>query len=207
MSEISVPTSEQVVALEEAARRVGRGTTAMFPEAIVFAAYTGVRLSELLALEWSDVDGDELHVTKQRRRDGGTAPPKRGSSGTVLMLSPARAAIEGMSDGSRERIFDWSHREHTRIWGETRDVAAAGVDLLEAEAFAGIRWHDLRHYCATYLLDRGVSDLDVSLQLRHGDGGDLVRKTYGHASPRMARDRMRDALAAWTRTDPETLKV
>lgn len=185
--EIRVPTVEEINLLVETAKAepLDGSATEAFPQAIIFAAYTGVRLGELLALEWVDVDGDELQVTKQRRRDGGTAPPKNNSSGTILIPAPAIEALDAAEPvgarRGRDRIFDYSRREHTRVWGRVRDVTAINH----------LRWHDLRHFCATWWIDQGASDLDVSIQLRHKDGGELVRRRYGHPSPQKARDRLR----------------
>ena len=43
-------------------------------------------------------------------------------------------------------------------------------------------FYELRHFCATHLLELGVSHADVAVQLGHTDGGALVMSTYGHPS-------------------------
>ncbi|MGE5407579.1 MAG: hypothetical protein ACM3NV_03105, partial [Syntrophothermus sp.] len=53
-----------------------------------------------------------------------------------------------------------------------------------------IRWHDLRHFCATQLLEMGVDHFAVSVQLRHHDGGKLVMERYGHPSREAAKNRL-----------------
>ena len=55
-------------------------------------------------------------------------------------------------------------------------------------------FYELRHYCATRLLEAGVSDADVAVQLGHTDGGELVRRVYGHPAARIALDRVTAAL-------------
>lgn len=37
--------------------------------------------------------------------------------------------------------------------------------------------HELRHFCATYLLELGLAPADVAVQLGHPDGGALVMST------------------------------
>ncbi len=54
--------------------------------------------------------------------------------------------------------------------------------------------HELRHYCATYLLELGLTPADVAVQLGHTDGGALVMSTYGHPSDRAARARIAAAM-------------
>ena len=41
-----------------------------FRTMIVFSAWTGVRIGELQALEWKDVDGDVIHIRRARRSFG-----------------------------------------------------------------------------------------------------------------------------------------
>jgi integrase len=63
---------------------------------------------------------------------------------------------------------------------------------------ADLRWvwmHDLRRFHATYLLNSGVSDLDVAVQLGHFDSlgrpnPEHVRRVYGFPSTREALDRI-----------------
>jgi integrase len=54
--------------------------------------------------------------------------------------------------------------------------------------------HELRHFCATYLLELGLAPVDVAVQLGHTDGGALVMSTYGHPSERAARARIAAAM-------------
>ena len=58
-----------------------------------------------------------------------------------------------------------------------------------------IRFHDLRHFCATQLLELGLDHFAVSVQLGHEDGGALVMARYGHPSKEAARDRLLDLFA------------
>lgn len=60
-------------------------------------------------------------------------------------------------------------------------------------------FYELRHFCATHLLELGVSHADVAIQLGHRDGGALVMSTYGHPAGAGARSRLR---AAMTRRKP-----
>ena len=63
-----------------------------------------------------------------------------------------------------------------------------------------MRFYDLRHFCATQLLEMGVSESDVAVQLGHTDGGELVRTVYGHPSEDAARERIRHTLANFSAT-------
>jgi integrase len=52
----------------------------------------------------------------------------------------------------------------------------------------------MRHFCATRLLEVGLTDAEVAVQLGHTDGGELVRRVYGHPANDLARTRLRAAL-------------
>jgi integrase len=52
---------------------------------------------------------------------------------------------------------------------------ASGIRQERSEhGLQDIRWHDLRHFCATQLLEMGLDHFAVSVQLGHEDGGALV---------------------------------
>jgi integrase len=66
--------------------------------------------------------------------------------------------------------------------------------------------HELRHFCATYLLELGLAPADVAVQLGHTDGGALVMSTYGHPSDRAARARITAALEGHTTGEPRPFR-
>ena len=61
---------------------------------------------------------------------------------------------------------------------------------MKAAARVECRWHDLRHFCATQLLELGLDHFAVSVQLGHTDGGALVMARYGHPSVDAAKGRL-----------------
>jgi integrase len=70
-------------------------------------------------------------------------------------------------------------------------------------------FYELRHACATLLLERGLSPEDVAIQLGHSDGGALVRRLYGDPSEDRARARIaaafaQEPVANWSQRRRET---
>jgi integrase len=59
--------------------------------------------------------------------------------------------------------------------------------LLVRAGLPRIRFHDLRHTCATLLLGRGVHPKVVSEMLGHSTVG-ITMDTYSHVLPTMQRD-------------------
>lgn len=166
---------------------------------IQFSAWTGLRAGELHALRWDDIGTDTIRVRGARKRDGDIGKPKNGKERTVAYLPPARVLdqVPRQPDGfvfHSPRGNELVQGSHHYAW---RTVRAASQLPMERESagIPNVRWHDLRHFCATQLLELGLDHFAVSVQLGHEDGGALVMARYGHPSKDAARDRLLHAFA------------
>lgn len=121
---------------------------------------SGVRLSEALALTVADYIGGKLNVTKQLTKTGQIKPPKRGKVGKVVVVSFGVAAIK------RWIALPQSSKDHcrTRLFGALADACRLAFPT---ESTKWIGPHDLRHSHAIYLLGKGASLTQVSLNLRN----------------------------------------
>jgi integrase len=142
-------------------------------------AHTGLRVSELLGLDWSDVQfGERPTLTVRRQCYRGTVKPLKSRAGRRdLPLSPAmarklwaarpaRAGGPMFATASGRRIGD---RNLRRV-------------LDRASSRAGIPWigfHTFRHTCASILLDSGKNIRQVSAWLGHEDPAFTLR-VYTH---------------------------
>lgn len=171
---------------------------------ILVAAYAGLRLGEVIALRWSDIDWEqgEIHVTRQYRRNGSVSLPKSGEARTIVMLGPAADAIraipkngpEGLVFYSRRDAARISHSIHTYFWSPVRAAFYAQLPAeRQAKIGPSLDFHELRHFCGSYLADHGVSAMDIALQLGHTDGGRLAQELYIHSYEDNARERIRRA--------------
>jgi integrase len=159
---------------------------------LVFAAYTGLRPGELYALRRDDLGAQTLEVKRAAdSRTRALTMPKNGRARTVVYPARAREAVESVPQLlGVELVFPgpsgvqlWSS-SFSWLWKPVR--AAFGRPSMAL--------HELRHFCATYLLELGLAPADVAVQLGHTDGGALVMSTYGHPSDRAARARITAAL-------------
>jgi integrase len=158
-----------------------------FRAVILFAAYVGLRPGELFALERGDVTQDLVTIRRSLDATGAIKLPKNGRERIVILPPPAREALREMPTRadvpwlfSSPRGRRFSQGSLTYCWRPVR--AAFGRPTMD--------FYELRHFCATHLLERGVAHADVALQLGHTDGGRLVMSTYGHPSEDGARERL-----------------
>jgi integrase len=111
---------------------------------VVFALLTGLRQAEQWWLGWDDVFDDRVVI----RRSTGGKPPKSGKIREVYLLPAAKVALDAMR---RRPGFVF---QGTR--GGRRQEGKAPLQWRSWLKAAGItrrvRWHDLRHTCATSLL-------------------------------------------------------
>lgn len=166
-----VPPQPQEVALLASAM-----PTEELTSFVMVAAYSGLRLSEVAALWGTDIeDRDGVRMVHVRRGKGGK---ERYS----VLLAPAWEFLPAR----RGRLF-------LNEAGRRYDRKLINKKWMTARRETGLvyRFHDLRHFFATYALDHGCTDLDVAIALGHTDrfgrpDTELVRRTYGHANPMKA---------------------
>jgi integrase len=193
--EMKVLSREQATALLEATAG-GR-----FGALITLAVSSGMRLGEIQALRWHDVDLDRARLrvtaTYQGNVDGQPvfAEPKTAKSRREIHLSAlAVAALR------RHRVAQLQERLHAGGLWEDHDLVFANergrpLDgnnfrqrtfgrLLEEAGLPVIRFHDLRHTAATLLLSAGVNVKLISEMLGHADITTTLR-TYSHVLPGM----------------------
>lgn len=174
-AELEYPCMEEVETLiEAAAAEVDEHFAAM----VRFAAFTGLRLGEQLYLRPFQIleNTGRVAVEKQLTEDGREKLPKGEKTRRALLPEPTYPLSLG--DRAMAPIWPYSRYAHHRRWDKTR-IAAGMPDL---------RWHSLRHFNATWLLDLGASYMDVALHL--GNSALEVEKTYGHPDPELALDRL-----------------
>ena len=179
----------------------------------VLAVHTGMRQGELLALRWQDVDMEDAVVSVRRTltRSGGRVVfggPKTKKSRRSIRLTPQ--AVEALGSHLERQLRDMEILgDHYQDQGLvfTTDTGApinpsnlrqrSFTPLLKRAALPHMRFHDLRHTCATLLLSRGVHPKFVQELLGHATIA-ITLDTYSHVMPSMGdatAKAMQDALA------------
>lgn len=158
----------------------------------VLSLMCGLRMGEALGLKWSDIDLDagtlRVHRQLQRMRDGSGlvfSEPKNASRRTIDL--PQRA-IESLKIHRKHQLEEQlraaNRRDTDLVFASSKGTPLDAQNivnrhfkpLLRRVGLPDIRWHDLRHTCATLLLSRGTHPK-------------LVQHLLGHASITMTLDR------------------
>ncbi|HEX8992578.1 MAG TPA: site-specific integrase [Anaerolineales bacterium] len=170
------------------------------------AITTGMRVSELRGLSWTDVDWVKSSISVKRQiqevpRVGMTtgAPKTHAGTRTVLLgeatLSELRAQKQrvdakkaklGSSWNKDDLIFPSRQGTPFSKFKLQRDFAS----VLEAANLPKIRFHDLRHTAASLMLAHGIPPLVVSKMLGHANPSTTLM-IYAHSDITMQSDAAR----------------
>ena len=166
----------------------------------VLAVHCGLRQGELLALRWEDVDLEtgtlRVSRTLSRTKDGPifTAPKTAKSRRTVRLTTGAVEALKRHSERQAEEIvrMDTLYQDQGLVFASEVGTPLnrhnvnfrSFKPLLERAGLPNIRFHDLRHTCATLLLGRSVHPKFVQELLGHATIA-ITLDTYSHVLPNM----------------------
>jgi integrase len=194
--EIRPLSEDEARAFLEAARQSGERFEALY----VLAITTGLRRGELLGLRWDDADLElgTLRVGRALVREGGRhtlGETKTRRGRRQINLTPR--TVNALKAHRKKQL-----EEKMRLAGLYKDhslIFASGVEtpvnpenlvkrsfkpLLKKASLPEIRFHDLRHTCATLLLSRGVHPKLVQELLGHATIA-MTLDTYSHYLPSM----------------------
>lgn len=150
---------ERFLTLPEVAALSGAMPTQEGAGYVLLAAYTGIRRGHLLRLTAHDVEGDFIRLD----RSGKTQR---------LQTLPLHPKVREIAAALPLGIGDRRLREE---WTAARE--ATGIDC---------RWHDLRHTCASWLVQAGVSLHTVGEFLGHSSPA--MTRRYAHLAPQHLAD-------------------
>ena len=177
--------------------------------ALHLAIYTGLRRGEIAGLEWKHVNlATGVVKVRQTRSYSGNGvtlgTPKSGSSRDIDIDPTTVAVLQA------HRIAQDSHREAMGRKYRDKDVVFANpkgdpwhpntlyrlAATTSRRVGRGVRFHDLRHFHASEMLNAGINVVTVSKRLGHSTVS-MTLNVYGHlvdGSQRKAADVFAEAM-------------
>ena len=183
----TVAHTERLNDLDEVIAKVLEHAPERYRLAMIFAAYTGLRAGEQIALTWDDIDFErkKINVDKAKKKTGLIGCPKS-TRGRRKVDLPTKLALllkkwkVNQSPAERQKhnlVFPTQFGDHasTETWrrsGLHKACKSAGVE--------NIRWHDFRHfYASTVIFKFNTSPQKVCRAMGHHDFSFTLRQ-YGH---------------------------
>ena len=160
--------------------------------------YMGMRIGETLALQWKDIDliNNTINIQKTWADTLRKATTPKTNNSYRLITMPQflsdeyKAFKENMNANDNDYIFGMTvpfYRSSVRKeMNET--IKKTNIRLQPNEQIPYIRIHDLRHSCASYMINNMVTNGTVNFSVydiakRLGDNLDTVLSVYAHWLP------------------------
>jgi integrase len=162
----------------------------------VLAIYTGMRRGEMLALRWKDIDFEtsQVRISQSLKPIQGIKKGVKTDAGfrsitvaptVIAELKKHRAMI------AKEKLAAEDYDDHDLVVCREngKPVSLGNFDkfwksVLKQTGMRHIRFHDLRHTCASLLFAAGVHPKVVQEQLGHSSIK-ITLDTYSHMMPNM----------------------
>lgn len=158
------PKEEDVAAIAAAVR----GKSVELPT--LLAMCLGLRMSEVLGLMWTDIDGEYIHI-QRAKVDEGEKLTKTYDGDRWLHIP---SFIQDLLDAQ-------PHKSKYIVPMSRRTVYENFQKYTKRAGIQHYRFHDLRHLCATVQLLIGADDRAIVKRMGWKDDT-MLRKVYGHTS-------------------------
>lgn len=178
-SEETPPTVEQWEALRDG-WAIHKKYAPMGKALFIFASFTGMRPGELFALEWDDVDFDNMRVNVSRRLYDGTLDlPKSNEVRRIVLTPQARDALLPLERYAQtvfvgKRGQRLSQSTLSNLWGPVKAKAGVDIDFYFASKHRFV--HDA-------YVTRRLSSNAIAQQMGWSEASVTeMLKTYGHGN-------------------------
>lgn len=158
----------------------------------LLSLYTGMRLGEVCALKWSDIDWEKKTVTVRRTAQRTTIMENREGKRTLLMIGSPKskrshrvlpipdflfALLKKIRPAADADAYIFGNPDRA---AEPRTIQRHFQRLTRALGLSGVHFHTLRHSFATRLMEMGIDIQTISALLGHHSAKTTL-DFYGHS--------------------------
>jgi integrase len=154
---------------------------------IILAGCLGLRRGEVMGLKWEDIDFQEKIIHIRRTK------VKAGKHGIIEKEPKNKTSIRSISVNQRtiDILRAWRKKNLDSVYVVNKynpnTYSEHFKRLLEKHGLPHTRFHDLRHFAATFMLKEGISDKVTSERLGHSSTV-TTREIYQHVLEEMDRE-------------------
>lgn len=157
----------------------------MYCFGVLLSLYTGIRIGELCALKWSDINDGKIYITKtmQRIRDENgkstvsISTPKSEKSNRVIPIPNSLLSIIK----SYRKTEGYVIRQENNKYIEPRLMQKKFAQMVTACNIGNVHFHTLRHTFATRCIELGFDIKTLSEILGHSSVSTTLQR-YVHSS-------------------------
>lgn len=136
---------------------------------VVIALSTGMRQSEILTLEWGDVDLEKKRIILRETKNG-----------EIRQVALSGHALELLKEHSKVQLLHSKWVFPGKFQKKPADIRSAWEAAVRRAQISDLRFHDLRHCCASYLVMNSASLPEIAEVLGHKTLA--MVKRYAHLS-------------------------
>ena len=194
----------QILGWEEAHAFLDQITDPLLQTLALLAIQTGLRRSEILGLNWRDIDFPAGNLSVRRAliklASGGTElkVPKNGHGRAVELPAESVEALKAHRERNRETPgngnFVFCHSDGSPLDPDL--VTQAFERMAKRSGLPRLRLHDLRHTHASLMLSQGIHPKIVSERLGHSSIG-ITIDLYSHVLPTVQGEAVSHFGAEW----------
>ena len=157
---------------------------------MLLSLYTGMRLGEICALKWTDIDWERKTIAVRRTAQRVVRTDWPGTK-TVLMIGTPKSRsscrvlpvpaflLDGLRRMAKQAESGYVFGDSAKA-AEPRTVQRRFKRFMESIGISGVHFHTLRHSFATRLLEMNVDVKTVSVLLGH-ESAQTTLDFYAHS--------------------------